>query len=180
MRIGLVLVTILSIGSFVRGGVYFKVAEIPGQEFHNDGFILPLTNASDIAHARDLISQGPAAGATIVFAEIAKGADGFNRDLNAPGEPLWNWHVTSFDGFGDFGIELLDGWPTFVEQDIDGWIANTNGKIGFWSYTVVAEVPPPPGAVPLPAGFSAGLAGLSLAFLATIFAKRRATPAAAR
>ena len=80
-----------------------------------------------------------------MVAQIAKGEDGVNRDYLAPGEPLWSWNVARFDSFADISIELIDGWPTFVEQDVDGWIANTNGYIGFWSYTVVAEVTAVPG-----------------------------------
>jgi hypothetical protein len=152
----------------VRGGtILFVVAERPGTAEHRDSFVLPLTATSDVAHARDLIARGPdAAGAPIVFAEISAGADGVNRDVLAGGQPLWNWHVSTFEGFGDFGIELLDGNPTLVEADVAGWIANTRraetdtaGHIGFWNYTVVAELDQPP-MVPLPGPLPAGALGL--------------------
>ena len=155
------------------GRTYFVVAEHESVREHGDSFVLPLDDAQDIAHARDLIARGPeAAGAPIVFAEVLPGADGINRDVFADGEPLWNWHVSKFEGFGDVGIELVDGWPTFIEEDVQGWMENTRqdrddpnspGHIGFWSYTVVAELPDRPNAVPLPAGVYAGgvvLAGL--------------------
>ena len=152
----------------VAGPVYFVVAERPGLEEHGDSFVLPLTEASDIAHARDLVARGPeAAGAPIVFAEVVAGSDGINRDVLADGEPLWSWHVSAFEGFGDMGIELVDGWPTFVESDVLGWIENTNrddgdpvGHIGFWNYTVVAELDAPPAAIPLPAALPAAALGL--------------------
>ena len=121
----------------------FLVAESPGQEIHGDSYVLPLDDLNDILHARNLIQFGPATGASIAVAEIAKGADGINRDLLAPGAPEWSWHVTGFSGFADYTAEILDGWPTFVESDVDGWIDNTGGFVGFWSYTVVAEVPEP-------------------------------------
>jgi hypothetical protein len=133
--------------------VYFQVAELPGHETHHDSFLLPLSDPADIAHARDLISLGPElSGQTIVFADIAAGTDGINRDLLAADQHLWSWHVTQFNGFGDTGIELLDGWPSFVQQDVTGWIQNTGGKIGFWNYTVVSELPsiPEPGPEPIP------------------------------
>jgi hypothetical protein len=148
-----------------RGGlVYFQVAELPGHETHHDSFILPLSDSADIAHARDLISLGPdQAGATIVFADIVAGTDGINRDLLAADQHLWSWHVTQFTGFGDVGIELLDGWPSFVEQDVAGWIQNTGGKIGFWNYTVVSELPAVPEPRPEPIPFRIPLlASLSL------------------
>ena len=156
-------------GSAAGGPVYFVVAE--REPFHRDSYVLPLTEPADIAHARDLIARGPeAVGAPIVFAEVRAGADGINRNVVAPGRPLWNWHVSRFEGFGDFGIELVDGWPTYVGQDVAGWIANTSrdqgnpdapGHIGFWTYTVVAELDGPPAAVPLPAALPVGLAGLA-------------------
>ena len=83
-----------------------------------------------------------------------------NRDFRAPGAPPWSWHLTRFDGFSDIAIELCDGWPSFVEADVPGWIANTNGEICFWSYTVVEELPEPGGALLLAAG-AAALAGVA-------------------
>jgi hypothetical protein len=146
-----------------QAAVHFVVAEM-GAPVHGDSYILPLDDSADIAHARDLIDRGLEAGATIAVARIAKGADGINRNILAPGEPLWSWHVAGFEGFADSTIEVLDGWPTFVEQDVDAWIANTNGHIGFWSYTVTAEVAsiPEPGALILVASALAGMFGLRL------------------
>ena len=146
--------------------VYFQVSELPGQESHHDSFILPLLDPADIAHARDLISRGPdKAGATILNADIAAGADGINRDLLADDQHPWSWHVTHFNGFGDIGIELLDGWPGFVEQDVPGWIHNTNGRIGFWNYTVTSEVSlvpqPEPQPIPLNAMLPASIVMLA-------------------
>jgi uncharacterized protein (TIGR03382 family) len=132
--------------------IQFVVAERPGEVVHGDSYILPLSDPDDIAHARALLTAEPGTLAPIAVANVAAGADGINRDWLAPGRPAWSWHVTEFQGFADFTVEVLDGWPTFVEQDVPGWIANTGGQIGFWSYTVVAEltVPEPvTGAMPL-------------------------------
>ena len=155
------------------GTVYFVVAEREEVAEHNDSFVLPLSAEADIAHARDLIARGPdAAGAPIVFASIVAGADGVNRNVLAEGEPLWNWHVKDFEGFADMGIELVDGWPTFVESDVQGWINNTKrddpavGHMGFWNYTVVAELPAGPVTIPLPAGAATGVLGLIAVVLA--------------
>src|SRR5205823_3844034 len=107
-------------------------------------------------------------------ASIARGADGVNRNLIAADQPEWNWHVTSVSDFGDVGIELLDGWPGQVESHLDDWMRETGGKIGFWNYTVSAEltgypqrVPPIP--VPLPAALAPALLTAALA----LFASRR-------
>ena len=164
----LLVAAVLSAPGVARAAtVYFVVAERPGVVEIGDSFVLPLSAEADIAHARDLIARGPdAAGAAIVFAEISAGADGINRDVLAEGQPLWNWHVSAFEGFGDFGIELVDGNPTMVEEDVQGWILNTRrdesetvGHIGFWNYTVVAELDASQ-VIPLPAALPAGVVGL--------------------
>ena len=123
--------------------VEFLVAEVPGAEVHGDSYVLLLEDPADIAHARDLIENGEAAGRRLAAVRIAPGSDGRNRDVLAPGEPLWSWHQTAFEGFADATIEICDGWPGYVEQDVKGWIANTNGAICFWTYTVVQELPEP-------------------------------------
>jgi len=160
-------VLVLGLTAARAGTTYFAVAERQGVEEHHDSFVLPLSNPSDVLHARDLIARGPdVAGAPIVFASVVAGADGINRNTLAAGQPLWHWHVSEFEGFGDIGIELTDGNPTLLEEDVQGWIENTRrspdgdvGHIGFWNYTVVAEVDGP-AAVPLPPGVGTGAVGL--------------------
>ncbi|HWN70269.1 MAG TPA: hypothetical protein VNM90_21665 [Haliangium sp.] len=129
--------------------VYFLVAELPGKEVHDDSYVLPLTRADHIAHARDLIRRGPeAAGTHIVVATVRAGADGINRDLRAKDAAAWSWHVSGVIDFADATMEILDGWPSFVEEDVTGWISNTcfddetatEGTLGFWGYTVVDEL----------------------------------------
>lgn len=137
--------------------VYFLVAELPGEEVHNDSYVVPLTRADHIEHARALIHDGPdAVGTHIVVATIRAGADGINRNLRAEGAPPWSWHVTDMVDFADASMEILDGWPSFVEQDVTGWIENTcfddetatEGTLGFWGYTVVEELDDYPMSLP--------------------------------
>lgn len=118
--------------------VYFLVAEIA--PFHGDSYVLPLTAPDDIAHARDLVKYGPEVSQPTVVARIACSPDYINRDYLDSSKPLWSWHVTQFEGFADITAEILDGWPGFIESDCYGWIGETGGLIGFWSYTVVAEL----------------------------------------
>jgi hypothetical protein len=148
--------------------VHFLVAERPDQAAHHDSFVLPLDDPEAIAHARALITQGPEIGRPIVHARIAAGADGVNRDYLAPGAPEWSWHVTDFLDFADLTVEILDGWPGYVEGDVPGWIANTGGEIGFWGYTVTAELP----VVPEPGALELGAIG-GLALLACAYTRRR-------
>jgi hypothetical protein len=174
-------------GSALAGPTYFLVTERPGQVVHGDSFVVPIDDAELLAHARDLIQRGPdVVGGSILFAEIRKGSDGLNRDLLKPDKPLWNWHVSKVAGFGDIGIELLDGWPTFVESDVDGWLQNTGGgvdpenpsavpetgNIGFWSYTITRELPGYPDTIPvIPLPAAAPVAG-ALIITAIAFRKR--------
>ena len=170
--------------------VYFLVSEFPDQIEHGDSFVLPLDDEADIAHARDLVERGRDAGSTLIAADIVAGADDINRNILAPGKPAWSWHISHFEQFADASIELTDGWPGFIEQDVQGWINNTGGgtidndgdgvpdgppptvgRIAFWSYTVTAELTGPPNdlavvprsVIPLPAALPAGAALLALA-----------------
>jgi len=119
--------------------VWFVVAGTRPE--HGDSFLLPLTDPDDIAAARVLVAEGPGHGVgSIVSVSIAAGGDGFNRDVLHQGQPLWSWHVNGFHGFYDLAIEVCDGWPSFVEQDVDAFVANTQGQLCFWGYTVVAEL----------------------------------------
>lgn len=117
----------------VRGEtVYFFVGNMIGNV---DGYVLPLSDPMDIYMARELIKHrfGP----PLVVARISHDVDGINinRNYYADPAPSWSWYVTEFLGFADATIELLDGYPTMVEN---GTFAGN--IIGFWTYTVKAEL----------------------------------------
>jgi hypothetical protein len=117
--------------------VYFLVGEI--NPLNNDSYVLALSNPADIAHARDLIGYGPGIGDGIVVATIVRSnPNGLNRNYVREGLPGWSWRVNAFLGFEDLTAEILDGWPTWVEEDPVQW--PWGSTIGFWSYTVVAEL----------------------------------------
>lgn len=118
---------------------YFLVADFD-PNFRTDSYVLPLTAPNDIAHARDLIANGPGVGTPLVVADIVCGADGINRNFLSPSKNQWLWHITQFTGFADMTIEILDGSPTMVNNDCTWWMTNTGGKIGFWNHTVIAEI----------------------------------------
>jgi hypothetical protein len=122
--------------------VAFVVGNVPGSVSHQDAYTLVLTSPTDIAAARAIVADpgGAGADARIVVAHIAAGADGVNRNHAVAGAPPWSWHLTAFEGFSGLTAEIYDGWPRYVESDVDSWIANTQGVIGFWNYTVVAEL----------------------------------------
>ena len=115
--------------------VYFLVGDLPGKPPSHESYVLPLSRADDIAHARDLIARGPAAGQTIVVAFIGPNVNGINRNYQDPRFPQWPWEVTNFVAFADNTIEILDGRPS---QPPFG------SEIGFWGFTVVRELGPAP------------------------------------
>lgn len=157
------------------GRISFLVAEIPGTVVHGDSFVVTIDEAdtSRLTQARKLISwieagapQESAPDGRIVFSAIATGSNGINRNLTSPPGALWSWHPVGDVDFVDMTIEIYDGWPTFIEDDVPGWMANTQGagaegNIGFWTYTIVREL----GLVPEPVASGSGalLAALALA-----------------
>ena len=124
--------------------VYFLVAEKFVPPSHNDSYVLPLSRPNDITHARELIEYGPEIGQSIAVAAIdhwdPNNGVNMNRDYRCPGMPAWSWYVTEFVEFTDLIMEVLDGWPGAVELDVQAWMDNTGGLIGFGAYTVVAEL----------------------------------------
>lgn len=123
------------------GGTKYFLVSVPGVE-DSDSYILPLSDPADIAHARALIRNPEDSGGRIVLATIEHGGRSgqyVNRDLLNENRE-WSWHVSEFQGFVDVTIEIYDGSPTLVEEDLHGWFNNTGGVIGFWSYTVTREV----------------------------------------
>ena len=119
---------------------YFLVGEIPGRERNYDSYVLPLEDPADVAHARRLIAEGPGIGRPLVVAIATAGADGINGDYVPPDTRLWSWHISDFHGFADVTAELLDSSPTASETYFASG-AGSNLEIGYWNYTVVAEMP---------------------------------------
>ena len=118
---------------------YFLVAEI--DPANGDSYIVPISDPTDIAHARRIIQDPDSVAAQILVCSIARGSgygDYVNKDL--VGGRTWSWHVSRFEGFAETTIEILDGGPTSVEENFDAWMQLTGGQIGFWSYTVKREV----------------------------------------
>ena len=133
--------------------------------------MLPLTDPTDIGHARAVIADPGSVGGHLVVARIARGGvegDYVNADLINDGR-VWSWRVVEFLGFADMTIEILDGSPLYVEEHLDWWFENTGGVIGFWSYRAVREIAPDdPAAMPV-----TGVPGLvsligALAFLGAL------------
>jgi hypothetical protein len=130
----------------IRGETVRFVVGVPDgypPEAYFDAYILPLSDPADIAHARALIQFGFGMEEPLVVARIHGTSDGINRNAYDIFPTPWSWHVSEFLGFADLTAEILDGSPTAVEDDPELYIGPSGyGEIGFWSYTVVAELLP--------------------------------------
>ena len=123
----------------VDDAVYFLVAEITPR--HNDSYILPLNDPAHIAQAEAMLAGREPS--RIVVARIARGSGNgnyLNKNLTGAEKFSWSWHVVSFLGFADATAEILDGWPGYVENNLEEWLASTNSTIGFWTYRVQRRV----------------------------------------
>jgi hypothetical protein len=127
--------------------VFFLVTEFDAEK--GDSYILPLSSAEDIAKARTIVAdRNNEALDRLVVAKVeaTDGTEDFlNKDLLR--NVTWSWKVTEFNGFAGSTVEILDGGPQDVENDMDWWFDNTSqeegsGNIGFWGYTVLREVSP--------------------------------------
>jgi len=135
--ISVIAVWLFSAGPTQAETIYFLVAEI--EPLHNDSYVLGLSEYSDIYHARQIIINPETISDQIVVARIVRSnPEGLNRNYFAEGLPVWSWQVDEFLGFAENTAEILDGWPTWVENDSNTWPSGAN--IGFWQYTVVQEM----------------------------------------
>ncbi len=132
-----ILVAVITLSFFLSQAqadpIYFLVAE-PNNHVNNDSFVVPLTEPNDIAHARGLITYGPAVGQPIVVATIACGSDCINRDYLGADKPAWYWHIASFNYFSDTPVS---GYQT---PESVNWDCNSAVVIACSQYTVVDEL----------------------------------------
>lgn len=116
---------------------YFIVG-IPGVS-HPEAFVVSLNECVQIELARSIIEGSVPQ--KIVSASVAPWRDNINRNYLLDGAPTWSWSVTSVLGFFDVSSVILNGSPSFVEEDVDGWMLQSGGQIGFWLYTIIGELP---------------------------------------
>ena len=123
---------------------FFKVGEtLPDTE---ESYIIALTDSLQIEHARMIISNPEIVSDKIILAKIIpqNGTENYqNIDLNS--NTVWSWRVDEFIGFVFTTIEIYDGWPGYIEEDLNRWFQNTSddpnsGVIGFWGFTVLEEI----------------------------------------
>lgn len=140
-------------------GAFFEVGPTSGGGQH---WVALITNPEQVQIARDIIAGRT--GPRIPAGRIVKGWGGFNRDPSDPGLRRWSWHLDpSSLALVEFTIELCDGQPSFVEDELDYWV-NQVGTYCPWSHTILREIEIPTPS-PVPSTLSPTLANTSLATL---------------
>lgn len=112
-------------------GAIFAVRACQGSGVAPSGetFHVRITDPDVIEEAERLIESEEQ---RIISAPLRRGDGGFN-------EP-WSWHLDPDSvEFADLTIELCDGCPHMIEEDLDYWIG-TVGRYCPWSTELVARV----------------------------------------
>lgn len=102
----------------------FEVSACSGQTFR-----MRLTDPQVIQRAEGLVGRSDQ---PIVNGRLARGNGGFNQP--------WEWHlVPESVEFADVTIEVCDGCPQMVQNDLNYWI-DTVGRFCPWTSRVVRRV----------------------------------------
>lgn len=104
-----------------------------------DQFVIKITDPTMIVKAREQITNPKLQ--KIVFAKIALGSQGYNRNFIKKEKSFWSWSVTEVTNISDFGSTACNGFPQLVEDRAQNWV-NTLGRICFWSYRIKKELTP--------------------------------------
>jgi len=123
---------------------YFLVGE--KSAVHQDSYLIRTDDPAKLTEIRSWLAKPPAE-RPLVLTDIKKTGDTpsvWNRDLVTKGR-TWNWEPAGDIALVDFTIEIYDGWPVYVQENLDEWIRITqtgtgNGRVGFWNYTIIREV----------------------------------------
>ena len=106
------------------GGIVFVVRVADAEEFR-----ILLRDPALIAQARRILRGEESQ--KIVVGPLAAGDGGFNDG--------WSWHLVPEEtGFAEAAIELCDGRPSFVEDDLDYWLGTVRTYCP-WSARIVGE-----------------------------------------
>lgn len=106
-----------------EGGARFAI------EVNDERFVVHVESASQIAELEARLASGEQG---VVNGEVEAGDGGFN----AP----WSWHmVPSTVHTADVAMEVCDGWPGFVEEELAYWL-NTVKRFCPWGARVVERL----------------------------------------
>jgi hypothetical protein len=105
-------------------------------------FVVKITDPSTLEVARRSMN-GELQTRPIVTGELRAGGGGFNRDPFTG--RVWNWHLDpSTVRFVDNSVEIYDGRPTDIEDDLPYWL-NKMGRYAPWGNVFEREITKPKG-----------------------------------
>ncbi len=113
--------------------------EIQSRTKIGDSFIVKITDEKMKTAARAQISDPSLE--KIIFAKVAKGHAGFNRNWSKKDRAFWSWSATEVTAIADLASTSCNGFPQAVEDRVNSWIKNP-GRICFWSYRIRRELLP--------------------------------------
>lgn len=113
--------------------------ELKSRDKVGDSFIVKISNAEMILQARAQIANPNLE--KIIFAKIARGHAGFNRNWSKKDRAFWSWSTTEVTAIADLASTSCNGIPQAVEDRVDFWTQNP-GRICFWSYRIKREIKP--------------------------------------
>ncbi|MES2801306.1 MAG: hypothetical protein V4654_02340 [Bdellovibrionota bacterium] len=102
-----------------------------------DQFVVKIKDPVMVQKARDQITNPNLH--KIVFAKIALGNQGYNRNMIKKEKSFWSWSVTEVTNISDFGSTACNGFPQMLEDQAEAWVKGL-GKICFWSYRIKKEL----------------------------------------
>nr|BCX01213.1 MAG: hypothetical protein KatS3mg041_1259 [Bacteroidota bacterium] len=100
-------------------------------------FVVRIADPAQIALAREILAgrRSP----MIVTGELRPGDGGFNRDPIAGRR--WSWHLDPRSvTFAEVTIELCDGRPSFVEENLSYWLYTVR-RFCPWNSILERELP---------------------------------------
>lgn len=109
-----------------------------------DSFVIEVDAAKKM-QIEDFWARGKIAN---VIGRIAAGPVEYNKNYNAPGHPIWNWHFVSVDQIAELShndasyIPPRDGNPSDIAVDPQGWIQKYGDVIGFEYYFARQQIDP--------------------------------------
>lgn len=117
---------------------YFLAGPMVSYNIHQESFVVPITNAQQIAQAMQELEK-PLTNRWAVECRVAAGHDYINRDyLND--KKSWNWHVVQFERFSQAGLVIYNYYPSYVEKDPENYVTRRNGKIVFTAYPLIRRL----------------------------------------
>ena len=123
-----ILIVVISGCDPVNKDRMFLIGDLEGKE----DFVAVTSDSAVIAVVNSQLAKPVAERKMHINGKIERGNGGHNL--------AWSWHFTPNQwSLAEMSMELCDGWPGFVEENLDYWI-DTVGRFCPWSSYVKSEI----------------------------------------